>query len=88
MNRPPREIKGYDPKQIARLVRHMRQAACLTQAALGKHLGLARASITNIESGTVPISLAHLMNAASASGFELRLVATDKGRRPKFRKFR
>lgn len=70
-----REIKHYSPAKVGRLLRHMRSVARLTQEVLGDRLGLHRASITKMESGTHTVSLADLMRAADVCGFDLHLRA-------------
>lgn len=72
------QLTRYDPQKVGALVRHMRTVACLYQDELGDKLGLHRASITRIESGTHTISLEKLMLAAKVCGFELCVSVSRK----------
>ncbi len=73
-----RVLTAYDPKQIGKLIRHMRHVARLSQSDLGRKLDFNRGSIANMERGTHTVSLADLMRAADVCGFALRLVVTQR----------
>jgi transcriptional regulator with XRE-family HTH domain len=80
VSRRPREIWRYDAKQIGILLRHMRRVAGLSQGQLAPKMGFSdRASVARIENGAA-LSIEKLMLAGAATGFDVRIVATQRSR--------
>lgn len=58
-------------KQIGAIIRRVRRNAGLTQADLGKRIGLRQATISRLEKGEDETKLSTLLDALSALGLEI-----------------
>lgn len=58
-------------KQIGAIVRRVRRNARLTQAELGKRVGLRQATISKLEAGEPATRLSTLLDAMTALGLEI-----------------
>ena len=59
------------PKQIGAIIRRARRNAGLTQADLGKKIGLRQATISKLEQGGGATQLGTLLDALTALGLEV-----------------
>ena len=67
--------------EIGQTIRNARKSRKLTQSSLGAQLGMSRATISGIETGTVAeIGIRKILSICAALGIEL--VAKEKTRRP------
>jgi len=67
--------------EIGQLMRRARKGRKLSQADLGRQLGMSRATISGIENGTVPeIGIRKILSICAALGLELS--AQEKTKRP------
>jgi transcriptional regulator with XRE-family HTH domain len=62
---------------LGELVREHREGQGMSQGALGKRIGLSRASVANIESGRQRIPLHHLYRMADALGVRAHTLLPD-----------
>jgi len=68
-------------EEIGKIIRDTRKAQKLSQAAVGKLLGMSRATISGIENGTISeVGVRKLMALCAILGLELE--ATPKSTRP------
>lgn len=65
-------------KQIGAIIRRERRKAKLTQAELGKRIGLRQATISRLEKGEDEMRLSTLLDALTALGLEI--VIDERGR--------
>lgn len=65
-------------KQIGAIVRRARRNAGLSQAELGKRIGLRQATISKLEAGAPATRLSTLLDALTALGLEL--IIDKRGR--------
>lgn len=63
-------MRPVDPlyREFGRLMKSGRETTGMSQAALGRRIGLSRTSVTNIESGRQHVSLRQLFEIAQALG--------------------
>lgn len=66
-------------KQIGAIIRRARRNAGLTQAELGKRIGLRQATISKLEAGEPATRLSTLLDALTALGLEI--IIDKRGRR-------
>lgn len=59
--------------ELGQLLKAMRCSKGLNQDELGKHIGVGRTSVTNMERGRQIVTLLHLVKAGEACGFDVRL---------------
>ena len=67
------------PKQIGAVIRRARRNAGLTQAELGKRIGLRQATISKLEKGEPATQLATLLDVLTALGLEITIGERSKG---------
>ena len=58
-------------REVGSNIRRARETAKLSQAQLGVHLGMTRASVSNIELGSHAIMLSHVYNVAMLLGIPI-----------------
>lgn len=59
---------------LADRLRTLREAQEVSQEELARRIGLGRTSITNIEAGRQPLSVARLVSIGQALGVEVQIV--------------
>lgn len=67
-------------RQIGAIIRRARRKAGLTQAELGKRIGLRQATISKLEAGEPATRLSTLLNALTALGLEI--IVDKRGKAP------
>ncbi len=70
------------PKQIGAIIRRARRNAGLTQAELGKKIGLRQATISKLEQGGAATQLGTLLDALTALELEIRIVNRGRAEPP------
>ncbi len=70
-------------KQIGAIIRRARRNAGLTQADLGKKIGLRQATISKLENGGAATQLGTLLDALTALGLEIIIDKRGKAASPK-----
>jgi len=65
-------------KQIGAIIRRARRNAGLTQADLGKKIGLRQATISKLENGGAATQLGTLLDALTALGLEITIDKRGK----------
>ena len=66
-------------KQIGAIIRRARRKAGLTQAELGKRIGLRQATISKLEKGKPATQLITLLDALTALGLEITIDKRSQG---------
>lgn len=66
-------------KQIGAIIRRARRNGRLTQADLGKKIGLRQATISKLEKGEPATQLSTLLDALTALGLEIIIDKRSKG---------
>jgi HTH-type transcriptional regulator/antitoxin HipB len=66
-------------KQIGAIIRRARHNAGLTQAELGKRIGLRQATISKLEKGEPATQLSTMLDALTALGLEITIDERSKG---------
>jgi HTH-type transcriptional regulator/antitoxin HipB len=65
-------------KQIGAIIRRARRNAGLTQAELGKRIGLRQATISKLEKGAPATQLSTMLDALTALGLEITIDERSK----------
>ena len=70
------------PQQIGAIIRRARRHANLTQADLGKKIGLRQATISKLEKGGAATQLGTLFDVLTALGLEIKINQRNKAESP------